>query len=356
MTGPIAIALSGGIDSLVAAYLLKMQAKEIFGLHFLTGFEKPDDSGPTRIKALFQPLDIPVQVVDLKEQFRKTVVDYFAAAYQIGETPNPCLVCNPTIKFGVLLQKARQMGASCLATGHYARVETDASARYRLLKGLDGGKDQSYFLARLTQDQLARACFPLGSWTKDRVRALAAEKGLAPLARSESQDVCFVRDAGYADFLVETVGMIPRPGEIVDTQGRRVGTHEGLHRFTVGQRRGINCPASRPYYVIRIEPRRNRLVVGFKEERYADSCRVRDINWIADVPDGPMAVDTRIRYRHQAVPSTVTPDQKGGATVRFEAPQSSVTPGQGAVFYRGEEVIGGGWIQSADCSWLTADR
>jgi len=344
MTGPIAIALSGGIDSLVAAYLLKKQAREIVGLHFLTGFEKTGDPGPTQIQALFRSLDIPVHVVDLKAPFRKAVVDYFAAAYQNGETPNPCLVCNPAIKFGVLLQKARQLGATHLATGHYARVETGASGRYRLLKGVDAGKDQSYFLARLTRDQLARACFPLGSWTKDRVRALAAEKGLAPVARSESQDVCFVRESSYADFLVQTVGMEPRPGEIVDTQGHLVGTHQGLHRYTVGQRRGINCPASRPYYVIRLDVRRNRLIVGFKEERSTSRCRVRDINWIADAPDGPLAVDTRIRYRHQAAASTVVPDERGGAAVRFEEPQSSVTPGQGAVFYRGEEVVGGGWI------------
>lgn len=344
MTGPIAIALSGGIDSLIAACLLKTQVKEVFGLHFLTGFEKPIDPGPTQIQALFQPLDIPVQVVDLKVPFRRSVVDYFADAYQNGETPNPCLVCNPTIKFGVLLQKAIQLGATHLATGHYARVEIGASGRYRLLKGVDGGKDQSYFLARLTQDQLARACFPLGSWTKDQVRALALEKGLAPVVRSESQDVCFVRDSSYADFLVKTVGMEPNPGEIVDMQGRRVGTHQGLHRYTVGQRRGINCPASRPYYVIRIDARHNRLVVGFKEERYSSRCRVRDVNWIGDPPDGPLAVDTRIRYRHQVAASTVTPDESGGATVRFEQPQSSVTPGQGAVFYRGEEVVGGGWI------------
>jgi len=344
MTGPIAIALSGGIDSLVAAFLLKKQAKEVFGLHFLTGFEKPNDPGPAQIQALFKPLDIPVQVVDLKAPFRKAVVDYFSVAYQNGETPNPCLVCNPTIKFGVLLQKAIQLGATHLATGHYARVETDAAGRYRLLKGVDSGKDQSYFLARLNRDQLARACFPLGPWTKERVRALAAEKGLAPVARAESQDVCFVRDSSYADFLVQTIGIAPRPGEIVDTQGRRVGTHQGLHRYTVGQRRGINCPASRPYYVIRIDARHNRLVVGFKEERYTFRCRVRTINWIVDAPEGPLAVDTRIRYRHQAAASTVTPDERGGATVRFQQPQSSVTPGQGAVFYRGEEVIGGGWI------------
>jgi tRNA-specific 2-thiouridylase len=344
MTGPIAIALSGGLDSLVAAYLLKTQAREIFGLHFLTGFEKPADPGPTEIRALFKPLDIPVRIVDLKAAFKKAVVDYFAAAYQNGETPNPCLVCNPAIKFGALLQKARQMGAARLATGHYARVETAASGRCRLLKGVDGGKDQSYFLARLTRDQLARACFPLGSRTKDQVRALAAEKGLVPVTRSESQDICFVSGDSYADFLVQTVGVAPRPGDIVDTHGQRVGTHQGLHRYTIGQRRGINCPASRPYYVIGIDTRNNRLIVGFKEERYTFRCRVRDINWIADAPDGPLAVDTRIRYRHRAAASTLTPDETGGAAVRFETPQSSVTPGQGAVFYRGEEVIGGGWI------------
>jgi len=172
----------------------------------------------------------------------------------------------------------------------------------------------------------------------------AAEKGLQPLTRKESQDVCFIKDSNYKDFLIQADGIRPQAGDIVDTSGNRLGSHAGLHRYTVGQRRGINCPASQPYYVVRIDARCNRLVVGAKDELYASRCRVTDVNWIAGAPEGPIRVDTRIRYRHRAVAATVSPDGDDGAVVRFEEPQSAVTPGQGAVFYRGDEVIGGGWI------------
>ncbi|BBO67333.1 tRNA-specific 2-thiouridylase MnmA [Desulfosarcina alkanivorans] len=344
MTGPVAIAVSGGIDSLVCADLVQRQGVEVFGIHFLTGFEKPAGPGSEEIQAVFRPLDIPVAVIDLKSQFKTMVVDYFAAAYQDGETPNPCLVCNPLIKFGVLLEKARQLGASHLATGHYARVDADRQGRYRLRRGIDESKDQSYFLSRLTQDQLARACFPLGTWTKDRVRALAAEKGLQPVSRKESQDVCFIKDVTYADFLIQAGGVRPQAGDIVDTAGHRIGTHHGLHRYTVGQRRGINCPASQAWYVVRIDARQNRLVVGTRDELATNSCRVRDINWIARAPEEAFRAHVRIRYRHRAVAAAVSPDGRDGAVVRFDQPQAAVTPGQGAVFYRGDEVLGGGWI------------
>ena len=344
MTGPVAIAVSGGIDSLVSAYLLKRQARDLFGIHFLTGYEKPDGSGDQGFDAFRRQLDIPITTVDLKAPFKERVVDYFTAAYRDGETPNPCLVCNAAIKFGALLDEARKLGASRLATGHYARVEADREGRYRLYRGVDRNKDQSYFLARLTQAQLALAHFPLGTWTKAQVRSLAARKGLVPIVRQESQDVCFVRDAGYADFLVRTTGYRPQPGDIVDTAGHRVGTHRGLHRYTVGQRRGINCPAEQAYYVVRIDTRRNRLVVGFDTDLFVNGCTVTDVNWITAPPPGPVAADTRIRYRHRAVGSTVWPIGCAGAGVRFTQPQAAVTPGQGAVFYQGDEVIGGGWI------------
>ena len=345
MTGPIAIAVSGGIDSLVSAYLLKQQAIDVFGIHFLTGYENHSESRSVEIQTMSRQLDILVRVVDLKRQFKAMVVDYFSAAYQNGKTPNPCLVCNATIKFGVLLEKARQLGASRLATGHYARVEALQRGRYRLRKGVDENKDQSYFLSRLSQDQLARSCFPLGEYTKDQVRDLAAKQGLQPMIRQESQDVCFIRDTPYSDFLIRSSGTCPQPGDIVDTAGQQVGRHSGLHRYTIGQRRGINCPASQAYYVVRIDTRHNRLVVGFKDELVTQSCRVADINWISGIPEGPMAVDTRIRYRHRAVPSMVSPQGPGDAVVLFDQTQSAVTPGQGAVFYRGDEVIGGGWIE-----------
>jgi tRNA-specific 2-thiouridylase len=347
MIGPIAIAVSGGIDSLVSACLLKQQGIQTFGLHFLTGYETTVDPPCEKIHALGRQLGMPITVIDLKAQFKARVVDYFTAAYQIGKTPNPCLVCNPAIKFGALLAQARKLGASHLATGHYARVEADPRGRYRLRRGLDEKKDQSYFLSRLDQDQLARAIFPLGVLTKDQVRALAAKQGLQPLTRQESQDVCFIRDSTYADFLIRHSAFHPLPGDIVDTVGNRVGIHSGLHQYTVGQRRGINCPAGQAYYVIRIDSRFNRLVVGFKDEQYATGCRVTDINWIAGVPEGPLAVDTRIRYRHRALPARVSPLGQSSAEVKFDQPQTAVTPGQGAVFYRGDEVLGGGWIENS---------
>jgi tRNA-uridine 2-sulfurtransferase len=344
MTGSIAIAVSGGIDSLVAAYLLKEQGLDVFAIHFLTGYERkaPPDSKTIADHCL--QLSLPLVVVDLQTSFRAEVVDYFAAAYRNGETPNPCLVCNPSIKFGVLFEKARQLGATHLATGHYARVGKSDKGYYRLRKGLDGRKDQSYFLARLNQDQLARACFPLGEWTKQQVKALAEETGLRPMAKQESQDVCFIRDDSYADFLIRTGRMDPRPGEIVDTDGRPVGRHSGLHRFTVGQRRGINCPASQAYYVVRIDTGNNRLVVGFRDELYRSHCRAREINWIGHIPRESVNLDVRIRYRHRAVKAVVTPIGDHAAEIHFDQPQAAVTPGQGAVFYRGDEVLGGGWI------------
>jgi len=347
MTGPIAIAISGGIDSLVAAALLKEQGHAVFAVHFLSGYENSKALASSSAKALGRALDLPVFVIDLAEPFKKKVVDYFTSAYQQGETPNPCLVCNPSIKFGVLLKEARQRGASHLATGHYARVERDSSGLYRLRKGMDAAKDQSYFLAHLTQKQLARACFPLGTWTKEQVRAYARDNGLMPVTRSESQDVCFIRDTSYADFIEQVGGTVSRPGEIVDAAGRRVGSHNGLHRYTVGQRRGINIPASRAYYVIRLDTRHNRLVVGFKEDTYSSGCRVRDVNWITGEPEEPLKADTRIRYRHKAAASIVAADEQRGANVHFDQPQASVTPGQGAVFYRGDEVVGGGWIENS---------
>ncbi len=354
MTLPIAVALSGGIDSLVAAFLLKEQGHEVHGVHFRTGYEEPqrtcaaDSPAPAKgpdaaraLRDLARRLGIRLQVVDLSREFRQEVVDYFTRTYLGGETPNPCMVCNPRIKFGALLEWAEKVGCRAIATGHYARVLRDESGRSRLFKGADPEKDQSYFLARLDQHQLERAVFPLGGWTKTQVRALAAEHGIAPVAVEESQDVCFVRTGGYAEF----IGREPSPpGLIEDMRGVVIGEHRGLHRFTVGQRRGINRPAASPYYVVRLDRERNRLVVGTKADLLASACSVVAINWIAPPPGGPVRLATRVRYRTREAPSTVNPIDSSSAVVRFDAPQSAVTPGQAAVFYDGAEVLGGGFI------------
>lgn len=342
----IAIAISGGIDSLVAAHLVGQSGEDAFGLHFLTGYEHvPLPVIAEKIKRISEQIHIPVHIVDLSQPFRKKVVEYFTRTYLAGKTPNPCLVCNATIKFDDLLSEARRLGAERLATGHYARTAEDSSSRHRLYKGADAQKDQSYFLAFLTQSQLRRACFPLQDMTKAQVRELASRMELVPVSQKESQDICFIQD-DYASFLLRETGFCPKPGPISDLNGRIIGEHSGLHRFTVGQRRGINCPAAEPYYVIRLEPETNRLIVGLKDQLGVRECRVTQINWITSMPESAMRIQARIRYRHAAVSGVLTPVNETVARLRFDRLQYAVTPGQGAVFYQDDAVIGGGWIES----------
>jgi tRNA-specific 2-thiouridylase len=361
MTIVTAIALSGGIDSLVSAALLKEQGHRVMGIHFLNGYEARDsraldeafdpESAAFRayaqrtVEPLADQLDIPIHIVDLKDQFQRKVVNYFVQAYASGKTPNPCLVCNPSIKFDILFQHARSLGAQRLATGHYARIKPRDDGRLNLLRGVDSHKDQSYFLARLTQVQLSRAVLPLGDHTKAQTRNLARDLGLVPTSSGESQDVCFIKNGRYGNFIVRQPGFTATPGPIEDIHGCRIGQHLGLHRFTVGQRRGINCPAAAPYYVVRLEPERNCLVVGGKQDLLSPDCQVEGIHWIAHPPREPIRVQTRVRYRHRAVPSLLSPVGHGVADIQFDTPQSAVTPGQGAVFYDGDVVLGAGWIR-----------
>jgi tRNA-specific 2-thiouridylase len=289
-------------------------------------------------------LNIPLKIYDGTERFNAKVVDYFIDAYRAGQTPNPCLVCNPVIKFGDLMRFSHARGADLLATGHYARILPAAGGGVRLFRGKDPGKDQSYFLARLSRGQLASSLFPLGEMTKTEVVALARKNNLVPIVAGESQDICFIKNGDYGEFMARQPGFQPHSGSIVNTAGKEIGQHRGLHLFTIGQRRGINCPAEAPYYVVRIEPDDNRLVVGRREDLLTSSCRVVEINWIAEVPTTPMPVTVKIRYRHRAVPAMVFPLNNRSAQVRFDQAQAAVTPGQGAVFYRGDEVMGGGWI------------
>lgn len=354
----IAIAVSGGIDSLVAAYLLREQGWQTFGLHFSTGFEtcsggehpaphSTDSQAetPHPVRRIGEQLDMPVYLVDCNREFTSEVVEYFCRTYAEGRTPNPCLVCNPKIKFGYLLDVAMKKGASALATGHYARIRKDGNARAHLLKGADPAKDQSYFLAFLNQTQLSRAVFPLHGMTKEAVRTLAADKKLYPVERDESQDICFIKGSSYGDFLHRWGKLESKPGLIEDMNGVVIGEHKGLHHFTIGQRKGINCPAAAPYYVIRMNPARNRLTVGTKKDLVSGECRVNTINWIQEPTAAVFEAQTRLRYRHKATPATVILEGDNRATVQFHTPQSAVTPGQGAVFYAGDEVLGGGWIE-----------
>jgi len=362
-----AIALSGGVDSLVSAYLLKQAGHNLVGLHFLNGFEayysplepatdnqtpylieNPDDAGygelASGLQAMTAGLGIPVAIYDCADPFRKLVIDYFQASYRAGETPNPCMVCNQRIKFGLMLTAAQKLGAGRLATGHYVQTHKTPDGLIHLKKGLDPRKDQAYFLARLTQAQLAATCFPLGDMEKSRVVELAGRQGLRPLAQRESQDVCFSGDQPYGAFLVDRLGLKPSPGEIEDLQGNRIGRHDGLHLFTIGQRRGINCPSSNPYYVCRLDTTRNVLIVGRRDDLLSNECIVNDINWIINPSATRMRLQTRVRYRSPAVDATVICTGNTSAKVTFDTPQTAVTPGQGAVFYQDDEVLGGGWI------------
>jgi tRNA-specific 2-thiouridylase len=342
----ICVAVSGGVDSLVAAFLLKQQYKQVFGLHFTTGYEmhKPD------INQLKDQLKMDIITLDLSEPFEKKVIQYFVSTYARGKTPNPCMICNQKIKFGALLDQAKKQGADYLATGHYAAIVnalTHPDTRVhnpRLEKATDLTKDQSYFLARLSRGQLASILCPLSGFTKDQVRTLAADNGLTPVIGKESQDICFIHDKNLADFFTDKIGLTSQPGPIIDTQGRRVGTHAGVHAFTVGQRRGLDCPASEPYYVRQIDPATHTLYVGFKKDLALKQMTVDQMVWHDDRPEPVREVAVKIRYRHKEAGATLT---RLGSTgrVTFKNPQYAVTPGQTAVFYKDRQVLGSAIIQ-----------
>ena len=354
MKKTVAVALSGGLDSAVAAALLIRQNFRVIGLHYRTGYESiPGDLDPsmplsrvnTWAHRVSEQIGIPLEVLDCSEAFEQEVVRYFIDSYRSGQTPNPCVVCNERIKFGLILEGAQALPASILATGHYARIHQEANGRFSLLKGVDKAKDQSYFLARLSQQQLSRVMFPLGSYTRNQAQKMAKEWGLISYLSRESQELCFVRNQSYKEFLSLSAGYNIEPGPIINTKGQIVGQHQGLHAYTIGQRKGIGIPGPTPYYVIHLDKEQNRLVIGAKSELAATECRVTHINWIETVPpEKQITVQTRIRYRHREAESVLTLLDPQTATVRFSKAQYAITPGQAAVFYQGERVLGGGWI------------
>ncbi|MCM2359784.1 MAG: tRNA 2-thiouridine(34) synthase MnmA, partial [Geobacteraceae bacterium] len=280
-----------------------------------------------------------------EEEFQRLVIDDFVAEYFRGRTPNPCVRCNQWIKFELLLRKAVELGADYLATGHYARIERDESGAYRLLTGTDGGKDQSYFLFTLTQQQLGRVLFPLGGMTKQEVRRLASRFALRVAEKGESQEICFIPDNDYVRFLEEEHAPGLLSGEIVDSRGKVLGRHDGTYRYTVGQRKGLGIAHPHPLYVLRVDAERREVVVGEKDELYSGGLTAGSVNWIVSPPQSPIEATCKIRYRHQPVPCRIEPLPDGRAGVRFLQPEKSVTPGQAVVFYDGEEVLGGGWIE-----------
>lgn len=351
------VAMSGGVDSSVTAGLLKEQGYDVVGLFMRMGNLYGDGTAhESRARSccsledahdaerVAECLNIPFYVLNFKEAF-EGLVEYFCAEYARGRTPNPCIICNQSLKFGKLLKFAYSIGADLLATGHYARLE-GVKGRYILRTGLDGRKDQSYVLFSLSQEQLAHALFPLGEWTKEQVRRKASELGLRNRAKPDSQEVCFVPDGGYERLIRERAGHDVRTGLIKDVQGRVLGSHPGIQFFTIGQRRGLGIAMGEPYYVVDIDPVEGTVTVGRDRETLVTEFLVTSLNWVSiERPMDKIKADVKIRYNHRAVPAAIYPTGDDMVRVVFDEPQRAVTPGQAAVFYRGDVVLGGGWIE-----------
>jgi tRNA-specific 2-thiouridylase len=349
----IVVAMSGGVDSSVAAALLKKHGHDVIGMTMKIGdpssCSKNSDNACSRdyiheTRRVAETLGIPLFVVDFERDFQHQIIDRFCEEYFAGRTPNPCVLCNQVLKFDLLLRKSREVKADFLATGHYARM-VQQEGQFSLRKGLDRCKDQSYFLFTLTQEQMSRICFPLGEMTKQEVYAHAERFGLKLKGKPESQDICFIPDGNYVRFLEDQRGAGRMDGEIVHVSGQVLGRHRGTYRYTVGQRKGLGIGWRKPLYVVKIDAGAKRVIVGEEEHLVASEVAVQGTNWIIPEPFQIFRCRCRIRYRQSESPASLTPLPGRRAVVRFDEPQRGVTPGQAIVFYDGERVLGGGWIE-----------
>jgi tRNA-uridine 2-sulfurtransferase len=345
----VAVAMSGGSDSAAVAVGLCAQGYKVFGLTAVltAGYSRccaPDDVQAAH--CLCDALGIPHHIIELEAPFRRQVVDPFVEEYLSGRTPSPCLLCNRYIKFGKLLDEAVARGADRMATGHYARLTEDGSGTFRLRRGVDETKDQSYFLAMLGQAELKRALFPLGGRRKTEVVAELKRSGFQTVERPESQEVCFVTEGDTGDWIEVRSFSAPGKGDIVDKNGRKLGEHPGIHHYTVGQRKGLGVAARTPLYVTRLDAARNLVVLGEREEAMSSRMIVKKVNWTTGEPAGrEWRLLTQIRYRHEAAEAVVRKISDDSLEVEFLKPQFAITPGQASVFYREDEILGGGWIE-----------
>jgi tRNA-specific 2-thiouridylase len=350
----IVVAMSGGVDSSVAAALLAEQGHDVIGLSMQLYDQRSgdqtwgscctlDDLHDARRVAV--AIGFPHYIVNFEQQFRETVISNFVREYASGRTPIPCAHCNSDLKFSTLLDRARGLGAEHVATGHYARVEQNDGGRWRLKRSADPDKDQSYFLFSLTQDQLARAVFPVGSLAKPQVREEARRLGLVVADKPDSQEICFIPDGDYASFVARKAPEVERGGAIVAEDGRTLGTHGGVHRFTIGQRKGIGISSTIPLYVVKIDADSGTVMVGPRQSLEQTRLTASEVNWIAiDAPASPVRVSAQIRHRHTPAAGSVRALPDGRAEMIFDEPQPAITPGQAVVFYDADAVVGGGWI------------
>jgi tRNA-specific 2-thiouridylase len=358
MPARVVLAMSGGVDSSVAAYLLRRQGYDVIGLFMRTGAHAADDDGPAHKKGccsaldagdarrVADRLDIPFYALDFESDFNR-IIDYFADEYLAGRTPNPCVLCNNWLKFGKLWAYGKQLEADFVATGHYAQVVA-RDGGHELHRGGDPDKDQSYVLFGLRRSLLPHLLFPIGGYRKEQVRELAREAGLGVAEKPDSVEICFVPDGDHGALIRRRRPELTTAGNIVDTAGNVLAEHPGIENFTIGQRKGLGYAAGERRYVLRIVPEEREVVVGRREELLADGLSASRVNWLVDPPtNGPLSCAAKIRYRHPATPARVLALPDGGARVEFAQAQSAITPGQAVVFYDGPRVLGGGWIEQA---------
>jgi len=355
----VVVAMSGGVDSSVTAALLKEDGYQVIGatmqiwpsndlaeeVHKFDGCCGID--AVSEAKSVAHRIGIPHYVMNFRNEFAQKVITNFCREYSLGRTPNPCIRCNEHIKFDALLNRAKELDADFLATGHYTRIEHDeVNDMYLLKKGVDRGKDQSYVLYTMSQNQLKHSLMPLGVFTKEKVRQIARELGLSVADKAESQEICFIPDGNYSRFLKEYMPDMAKPGPILDREGNTLGEHRGILFYTIGQRKGLGISAEEPLYVVAIDRGRNAIIVGSKEDVYSDELIAADINWIdKQSPKQPLKLKAKIRYRHREADAVITPISRSEVHVMFKQPQMAITPGQAIVFYDKDTVVGGGTIE-----------